>query len=104
MLSDLATGLPFSSSGAIQFFCIQTLGIILEDFVQHLYHLAGFKSGVFSRVLGFVWVIGFLLFWSSPVWHFPQVYTAAQRSEEEKRIFGRMVPIPVLGRILGKLG
>ncbi|PMD30510.1 hypothetical protein L207DRAFT_520016 [Hyaloscypha variabilis F] len=99
-IGDLSSQLPLSSSSALQFFTIQALGIIFEDFIQQLYHLAGFKSGVFTKAVGFVWVVAFLLFWTSPGWFFPQVYVAAMRSEEERRAFRRLVPFTVLGRFM----
>lgn len=36
-LIDVACGLPWHESGAIQFFCTQLLGIVLEDFVWNTY-------------------------------------------------------------------
>lgn len=36
-LVDVACGLPWHESGAIQFFCTQLLGIVLEDFVWNTY-------------------------------------------------------------------
>ena len=50
--------------------------------------------------MGFVWVVAFLLFWTSPGWFFPQVYVAAMRSEEERRAFRRLAPFTVLGRFM----
>ncbi|KAE9371773.1 hypothetical protein N431DRAFT_342080 [Stipitochalara longipes BDJ] len=100
-LADLSSTLPLSSSGALQFFCIQTLGIILEDAAQELYRRAGGKSGIWTRGLGYIWVVAFLLFWTSPVWFFPQVYVSSQRTVEEKRAFGRLVPFSVLRRVVG---
>jgi hypothetical protein len=84
----------------LQFFTIQALGILFEDTIQHLYHLSGFKIGGFTKAMGFVWVVAFLLFWTSPGWFFPQVYASAMRSEEERRAFGRLVPVTVLGRFM----
>lgn len=44
-LIDVACGLPWLESGAIQFFCTQFLGIILEDFAWKTYnHLIPFDS------------------------------------------------------------
>lgn len=36
-LVDVACGLPWQESGAIQFFCTQLLGIVLEDFTWNTY-------------------------------------------------------------------
>lgn len=36
-LVDIACGLPWQESGAIQFFCTQLLGIVLEDVARNIY-------------------------------------------------------------------
>ncbi|KAL8826942.1 MAG: hypothetical protein Q9170_007209 [Blastenia crenularia] len=36
-LSDFSQGIPWQESGAMQFFCIQALGIMIEDFVQAIF-------------------------------------------------------------------
>lgn len=44
-LIDVACGLPWHESGAIQFFCTQLFGIVLEDLVWNTYrHLITFHS------------------------------------------------------------
>lgn len=58
------------------------LGIILEDGVQALYRrVTGRKrvdvTPLWARFVGYLWVLVFLLFWSSPAWHFPMVKNEA---------------------------
>ncbi|MCJ1267838.1 hypothetical protein MMC22_007724 [Lobaria immixta] len=74
--TDMASGAPWQETGAIQFFCMQTVGIALEEGVQHIYHSA-FQSRhpstmLWARILGYVWVILFLA-WSIPVWLYPSI-------------------------------
>jgi len=45
LLPDLTAGITFSQSGALRFYCVQVLGIILEDGVQEIYRRAGGKEG-----------------------------------------------------------
>jgi hypothetical protein len=102
LLPDLTAGITFSQSGALRFYCVQVLGIILEDGVQEIYRRAGGKEGkVWTKAGGFIWVAAFLLFWSSPSWHWPQVYRAGIRTEGEVRAYGKMAPFTVFGRFLG---
>lgn len=76
---DVATGIPWLSSGAIQFFCTQALGILLEDSAQAMYYSAFGRSRVstspalWSRCLGYVWLVIFLS-WSMPVYLYPTLY------------------------------
>ncbi|TVY43262.1 Acetyltransferase, partial [Lachnellula subtilissima] len=59
------------------FFCTQVIGILLEDGVQAMYRsLTGTVRSdtlppLWIRIVGYVWVGAFLLFWSTPVWAFP---------------------------------
>lgn len=71
-------------SGAMQFFCIQALGIMIEDGVQGAFN-KGFKGetrgyvGMAGRIIGYAWVLFFLV-WTSPVWVFPA--TLQMREED----------------------
>ena len=62
-------------SGALQFFCTQALGIMLEDGVIAIYKRsmrpkkAERIAGV-EKAIGCLWVMSFIV-WSSPVWVFP---------------------------------
>ena len=78
-LIDVAEGYSWQSSGSIQFFMMQAVGIILEDTVQaisskQLHHdhgkLAGSVPAKWARYLGYIWVAVFLV-WSTPVWIYP---------------------------------
>lgn len=49
-LIDVACGLPWKESGAIQFFCTQLLGFVIEDFAWYSYrHLITFDSPEYQK-------------------------------------------------------
>lgn len=83
-LSDVSQGIPLSESGAMSFFCMQALGIMMEDGVQSLVrHLMKWEDQrdpasppVFLRILGYFWVFAWLT-WASPIW----IYPAMQRDK-----------------------
>lgn len=77
ILADAGGGLPMRQSGALQFFCMQALGIMIEDGVQEIYkQFTKRKSGTVptrsERIIGYIWVVAFLV-WTSPVWVFPAI-------------------------------
>ncbi len=66
-VSDMSASLPPRDSGALRFFCMQALGIMLEDGFQNMFYRVGGQSGFLSRAIGYVWVLLFLS-WSIAVW------------------------------------
>ena len=76
--ADLAMGMALSESGSVRFFCIQALGIFLEDVFQAIYHhvfptrtaTVSSKPGKVAKVFGYLWV-GIFLSWSTPIWAYP---------------------------------
>jgi hypothetical protein len=76
-LCDYAKGLSWEQSGAVRFFCTQAFGIMVEDAVQAIYRSVsgekrdGQQVQAWKQVVGWVWVVVFLLFWSTPAWFFP---------------------------------
>jgi hypothetical protein len=76
--SDLAMGIPRAEAGSLVFFLLQPLGIMIEDGVQQLTGSLP-SSSLFGRVrvrriLGYVWVMAFLV-WTTPTWFYPQQRT-----------------------------
>ena len=65
-----------SRSGTLMFYCMQPLGILLEYGVQAAY-LSLFEaeavngSPPWARFLRYIWVVGFLLVWTTPMWFVP---------------------------------
>ncbi|OJD31222.1 tri7-like toxin biosynthesis protein [Diplodia corticola] len=82
-----AMGVPPAESGALVFFLLQALGIVVEDAVQAVCGVgraagsgagAGAGRGLFARMnaglrrgIGYVWVVAFVA-WSSPTWFYAQ--------------------------------
>ena len=84
IFADTGGGLSMRQSGALQFFCMQALGIMIEDGVQEIYkQFTKRKTGTIpsrsERIIGYTWVMIFLI-WTSPVWVFPA--TLQMREEE----------------------
>lgn len=71
--SDLAMGIPRAEAGALVFFLLQPLGIMLEDGMQTLTrHVPTSRFlGWVQRISGYLWVAMFLA-WSTPTWFYPQ--------------------------------
>lgn len=86
VVADGGGGMSMAESGALRFFCTQALGIMLEDSVQELYlRMGGRKGSVLAKVVGYVWVLGFLS-WSSPRWVYPVIRTM-KRAEHTSTTF-----------------
>lgn len=85
----------------LPFFCIQALGILLEDTVQALYRQArgkevGFRTPLWARAVGYVWVVAFLV-WSTPAWAYPIIRTV----DREEAVIGVRAFRPILPMGLG---
>ena len=77
MLVDVAGGIPLRQSGAVQFFCMQLLGIMAEDLIHAFFYQSTSKRETTrknptwgERLIGYIWLVGFLV-WTVPVWSFP---------------------------------
>ena len=76
-VAGISSGMPLNESGVLQFFCTQTLGIIVEDGIQAFFNSSRGKTAIqtppstLTRCIGYAWVIGFLI-WSTPAWLYPQ--------------------------------
>lgn len=97
MCGEVAAGLPWHKSGALLFFCNQTVGIMLEDVAQAVYDSSvGRKAEVkkrprlWKRVLGYAWVLAWMA-WSMPVWTYP----VSERSKGEG-----VLPFRIMERVL----
>lgn len=85
---DITQGIPSLESGAMRFFILQALGIMLEDAVSAvLGRLCPRKFRNISsslKPLGYVWVATWLM-WSSPTW----IYSSMRRATGEP-----LIPVP----------
>jgi len=79
--ADACQGMPWRQSGTIYFFCIQTLGIMLEDTVQAIFRVIetpkedNKKEASLERwkkVIGYLWIASWLT-WTSPAWFYPAI-------------------------------
>jgi hypothetical protein len=75
MFADIGGGLSMRQSGAMLFFCMQALGIMIEDGVQALYRQSmkgkmTTRAKRIARTVGYGWVLFFIV-WRSPVSVFP---------------------------------
>ncbi|GKZ20610.1 hypothetical protein AbraIFM66951_005937 [Aspergillus brasiliensis] len=101
LLIDLSSGLSPSSSGAVQFFCTQALGLMVEDLAVNAYLvLRGGPSrnrtaSRGERILGFLWVGGFLV-WSFPAYLYPMLYRSNAGLNDS------VVPVSIVGLLKGK--
>jgi hypothetical protein len=99
-MTDTIVGVSSTESGAVTFFAIQAVTVMLEDGVQELWRRwegqswgrtgEGVKlGGRYNRAFGYVWVILFAI-WSSPRWSYP----AARCVRPGKDV---MLPYRILG-------
>ncbi|GLA33995.1 hypothetical protein AnigIFM63309_004021 [Aspergillus niger] len=99
-LIDLSSGLSSSSSGAMQFFCTQALGLMMEDFAVNAYFVLrggpsrNWKASRGERLIGYLWVGGFLV-WSFPAYLYPMLYRSNAGLNDSA------VPVSVVGMLQG---
>ena len=77
VMADAGGSLSIRESGAMQFFCMQGLGIMVEDIAQGLFQRyfdlkPASRALRIGRLFGYLWV-PFFLIWTSPVWVFPVI-------------------------------
>ena len=93
--SDISQGVPLQESGAMSFFCIQAVGIMVEDGVQAIFltstpKLWGQKRAyLLRRLIGYLWVLTWLI-WTTPAWTYPLM-----RQDQG----GRLLPVSVLASV-----
>ncbi|MCJ1352564.1 MAG: hypothetical protein MMC33_002548 [Icmadophila ericetorum] len=103
LLIDIAQGLPFAESGSIKYYCLQALGIMLEDGVQAVYRsLYGLKRdaaqppSLIVKLVGYAWVLSFFVLFT-PMWLYP---TAYRNNGEE---IDRILPFSIINYRLDKI-
>ncbi|KAK0119570.1 hypothetical protein ONS95_011010 [Cadophora gregata] len=75
-IADWSRGMEWEMSGALKFFYFQAAGVVVEDAIQLIYRLISGRDlkdppRLWTRMLGYVWVGFFLLFWTTPGWCYP---------------------------------
>ncbi|KAL8672926.1 MAG: hypothetical protein Q9168_002632 [Polycauliona sp. 1 TL-2023] len=92
--SDVSQGIRLGQSGAIRFFCMQTLGILIEDGMQASWQSPPGEPGtrrpsLLIRMMGYMWVVLWLV-WTTPSWTYPMMKIDQG---------GRILPFSVLTNI-----
>ncbi|PVH99772.1 hypothetical protein DM02DRAFT_710414 [Periconia macrospinosa] len=79
LIDDLASEVSIHESGAMRFFLVQALGVIVDDCIVRIYNLVVRKrmriSETVAKTVGFVWV-AFWLTWSVPAYMYPMLWRA----------------------------
>jgi hypothetical protein len=74
LLDDLASGVQLQSSGAMQFFIFQVVGIVLEDIAIKMYLSSWLTMPrAMERCFGYIWVAGWLT-WTVPGYMYPMMW------------------------------
>ncbi|KAL2003549.1 hypothetical protein VTN02DRAFT_3439 [Thermoascus thermophilus] len=99
LLIDTAAGIPLHESGAIQFFCTQVLGILMEELVAGAYCRGCTTCGkrlppLVERLIGYAWVGAFLV-WCVPAYMYPMLYRSTGGLDDT------VVPVSVVTMLVG---
>ncbi|KAI1762361.1 membrane bound O-acyl transferase family-domain-containing protein [Hypoxylon sp. FL1150] len=86
---DFSAGIPLEDSGARRFFCIQPLGIIIEDLVRAYIPPMTSRHTIIQRCVGFIWV-SLWMAWTA----FAYLYPIINKSELGN---GGVIPISIIG-------
>ncbi|MCJ1444542.1 MAG: hypothetical protein MMC23_005044 [Stictis urceolatum] len=94
---DMLSFIPPAKSGAMVFFPLQAVGIMIEDGAQGLYKKVlgqpkGGAAKLFVRVVGYIWIISWMAY-STPVWVYPAMRTGGGR--------GRVLPFSLIDTVKG---
>lgn len=88
VLTDVGLGVRSGESGAVLFFCLQPLGIMIEEAAQTT--LGGSLPAFVRKMVGYAWVIAFMT-WSVPVWSFPHLRLGMKAAD--------MLPVRILAPV-----
>ncbi|KAJ3580174.1 hypothetical protein NPX13_g392 [Xylaria arbuscula] len=91
---EYTAGVPLEQSGSMRFFCMQGIGILIEDAAQGVRLSLGVaprKSG--GQWLGYVWVVLWMI-WTTPAWAYPKLRNVTGTPRD------RMSPFSILGPVL----
>ena len=75
-LLDVAVGMAWADSGAVTFFVMMAVGILIEDFTQWVCYdvvmRGGSRGQPWAKAVGFVWVLLFFAY-ATPFWSYPSL-------------------------------
>ena len=105
MYTDVALGMSGQESGSIRFFCVQALGIMLEDAVQELWRCwlrrrqkimnKEVRVGKWEKGAGYLWTLAFIV-WSTPAWGYPAIRRQTGKANDA------ILPFSVLRTMTGR--
>ncbi|KAI2769577.1 membrane bound O-acyl transferase family-domain-containing protein [Daldinia loculata] len=90
---DFSSGIPVSKSGALRFFLIQPLGILIEDIISVAPGIALLPQ-IVQRFLSFIW-LSLWMTWTAPGYVYPIIYKSVSG--------GGLVPFSIIGYLKQKL-
>lgn len=90
--ADQLMGVPNAENGAIVFFLLQAIAIMMEDTLAPVF--SAVLPQPLRRVLGWFWVLGFLV-WSSPIW----IYSSSRLGIDS----AALLPTRVVGRLIDQI-
>lgn len=98
---DAGEGMNWRDSGSFRYFCMQPIGIMLEDAVQAIYRrrrpsrAEGKAQGHqrWTKIVSYVWFVAWMT-WTTPAWIYPKALLAKGGPED------RLLPFSILGNIL----
>lgn len=99
LAEDVSEGMNWRDSGSFRYYCMQPIGIMLEDAVQNIYR-RNFKSEgkarrqkPWERTIGYLWFFAWMT-WTTPAWVYPKALLAKGGQQDQ------ILPFSILGIIL----
>lgn len=89
--ADKRQGVPNSENGALTFFLLHAIAIILEDFARPVVALLPIRL---RYIMGYFYVLSFFV-WSSPLYMYPGIRLGFDAA--------RLLPIRFIGPYLGRI-
>lgn len=109
LAEDAGEGMKWQDSGSLRYYCMQPVGIMLEDGVQEIYRrkiksksksngttttTAGDDNNKrWARMVGYIWFVAWMT-WTTPAWVYPKAVMAKGGQQD------RILPFSLLGIIL----
>lgn len=100
LAEDVGEGMKWRDSGSFRYYCMQPIGIMLEDAVQEIYRRNSKSEGKkarghrpWERIMGYLWFVAWMT-WTTPAWVYPQALLAKGGQQD------RILPFSILGNIL----
>lgn len=99
LAEDVGEGMKWRDSGSFRYYCMQPIGIMLEDAVQEIYRRNSKGEGKkarghrpWERIMGYLWFVAWMT-WTTPAWVYPKALLAKGGQQD------RILPFSILGNI-----